>query len=406
MRKPCSCVKTMSDKNYKHTVLAAYGGYITQAVVNNFAPLLFLIFQDEFGIPLEQVTLLVTVNFIIQLTVDLLSARFVDKIGYRAALVAAHIFACAGIAGLAVLPGLLPPFAGLMTSVVLYAIGGGLTEVLISPLVEACPSENKAGAMGLLHSFYCWGSVGTVLISTLFLWGFGKACWRILALLWAAFPAAMAFFFTRVPIPHIAGESGDGMKIRELLTSKVFWVMAVLILCAGGSELAMSQWASAFAESALGVPKMVGDLLGPCFFAVLMGTSRVLYAKLSSRVDIMKYMRWCGLLCIGSYMLAAFSPLPVLSLVGCGICGFAVGAMWPGTFSAAAEALPRGGTAMFALLALAGDSGCSGGPTLVGLVSGAMDGGLKSGLPFAAVFPTVLVVLTFAAQKYSGRHSR
>ena len=396
----------MTDKNYKHTILASYGGYITQAVVNNFAPLLFLIFQDAFGIPLEQITLLVTVNFMVQLAVDLLSAKFVDKIGYRAALVGAHIFACAGIAGLAVLPYLLPPFAGLMTSVILYAVGGGLTEVLISPLVEACPSDNKAGAMGLLHSFYCWGSVGTVLISTLFLWGFGKGSWQILALLWAVFPAVMAVFFTRVPIPEIAGESGGGMKLRELLCSKVFWVMAVLILCAGGSELAMSQWASAFAESALGVPKMVGDLLGPCFFAVLMGTSRVVYAKLSAKIDIMKYMRWCGVLCIFSYMLAAFSPVPLLSLIGCGLCGFSVGAMWPGTYSSAAQALPRGGTALFALLALAGDSGCSGGPTLVGMISGAMGGVLRSGLPFAAIFPATLVVFTIAAERITGKDSR
>ena len=396
----------MTDKNYKHTILASYGGYITQAVVNNFAPLLFLIFQDAFEIPLEQITLLVTVNFMVQLAVDVLSAKFVDKIGYRAALVGAHIFACAGIAGLAVLPYLLPPFAGLMTSVILYAVGGGLTEVLISPLVEACPSDNKAGAMGLLHSFYCWGSVGTVLISTLFLWGFGKGSWQILALLWAVFPAVMAVFFTRVPIPEIAGESGGGMKLRELLCSKVFWVMSVLILCAGGSELAMSQWASAFAESALGVPKMVGDLLGPCFFAVLMGTSRVVYAKLSAKIDIMKYMRWCGVLCIFSYMLAAFSPVPLLSLIGCGLCGFSVGAMWPGTYSSAAQALPRGGTALFALLALAGDSGCSGGPTLVGMISGAMGGGLRAGLPFAAIFPATLVVFTIAAERITGKNTR
>ena len=227
----------MTDKNYKHTILASYGGYITQAVVNNFAPLLFLIFQDVFGIPLEQITLLVTVNFMVQLAVDLLSAKFVDKIGYRKALVGAHIFACAGIAGLAVLPGLTAPFPGLMTSVVLYAIGGGLTEVLISPLVEACPSDNKAGAMGLLHYFYCWGSVVTVLLSTLFLWCFGKNSWSFLAVLWAVFPAVMAVVFSWVPIPYIAGECGGGMKLRKLLCSKVFWVMAMLILCAGGSEL-------------------------------------------------------------------------------------------------------------------------------------------------------------------------
>ncbi len=391
--------------NYKHTVLACYGGYITQAVVNNFAPLLFLIFQDSFDIPLEQITLLVTVNFVVQFAVDLLSAKFVDKIGHRISLIAAGLFACAGIAGMSVLPFILPPFAGLMTCVVMYAIGGGLTEVLISPLVESCPSENKAGAMGLLHSFYCWGSVGTVLLSTLFLWIFGKGSWRVLALLWALFPALNSVYFTRVPIPEITGENG-GMSIRELCRSKTFWIMAVLILCAGGSELAMSQWASAFAESALGVSKTIGDLLGPCCFAALMGLSRIFYAKISAKIDIMKYMRLCGLLCIFSYMLTSFSPIPLLSLFGCALCGFSVGAMWPGTFSAAAAALPKGGTAMFALLALAGDSGGLGGPTLVGMVSGAIDGGLRSGLPFAVVFPAVLVVFTFTGGKIAGNKPR
>ncbi len=393
-------------KSYKHTVFASYCGYITQAIVNNFAPLLFLIFQDEFNVPLEQITLLVTVNFIVQLTVDLLTAKFVHKIGYRRALVASHIFACAGIAGLAVLPGIMPPFAGLMTSVILYAVGGGLTEVLISPLVEACPSDNKAGAMGLLHSFYCWGSVITVLLSTLFLFIFGKQSWRVLSIVWAAFPALVSVYFLKVPIPEMEEEKGGGMSIPELCKSKAFWVMAVLILCAGGSELAMSQWASAFAESALGVDKTVGDIMGPCFFAVLMGTSRVFYAKISARINLLKYMIVCGILCIASYMLAAFSPIPMLALLGCGICGFSVGAMWPGTFSTAAELLPRGGTAMFALLALAGDSGCSAGPTLVGIMSGAMGGGLKAGLPFAAVFPLLLIVFSLIAMRSSGENSR
>ncbi len=393
-------------KSYKHTVFASYCGYITQAIVNNFAPLLFLIFQDEFNVPLEQITLLVTVNFIVQLTVDLLTAKFVHKIGYRRALVASHIFACAGIAGLAVLPGIMPPFAGLMTSVILYAVGGGLTEVLISPLVEACPSDNKAGAMGLLHSFYCWGSVITVLLSTLFLFIFGKQSWHVLSIAWAAFPALVSVYFLKVPIPEMEEEKGGGMSIPELCKSKDFWVMAVLILCAGGSELAMSQWASAFAESALGVDKTVGDIMGPCFFAVLMGTSRVFYAKISARINLLKYMIVCGILCIASYMLAAFSPIPMLALLGCGICGFSVGAMWPGTFSTAAELLPRGGTAMFALLALAGDSGCSAGPTLVGIMSGAMGGGLKAGLPFAAVFPLLLIVFSFIAMRSSGENSR
>lgn len=381
----------MSVKNnFKHTVAACYGGYITQAVVNNFIPLLFLIFQQQFSIKLEQITLLVTINFVVQLLVDLLSAKFIDRIGYRRAIVAAHLFAAAGLSGLAYLPFVMPPFTGLVTCVVLYAVGGGLIEVLISPIVEACPSENKAGAMGLLHSFYCWGSVGAVLISTLFLQVFGKESWQVLSVLWAVLPLLNALYFTRVPINSLT-ESGDSMSITELCRTRLFWVFVVLMLCAGGSELAMSQWASAFAESALGVPKTVGDLLGPCFFAVLMGFSRVLYAKLSAKIRLMPVIIGCCTLCILSYILAAFAPLPMLSLLGCGLCGFSVGVLWPVTFSLAAEKSPRGGTAMFALLALAGDLGCSSGPTVVGFASGAL-GGLSKGLPFAIIFPLVMMI--------------
>ncbi|MGN0650219.1 MAG: MFS transporter [Oscillospiraceae bacterium] len=388
----------MSVKNnFKHTVIASYGGYITQAVVNNYIPLLFLIFQQQFGIRLEQITLLVTVNFLVQLLVDLLSAKFIDRIGYRTAIVAAHIFAAAGLAGLAFLPFILPPFVGLVTCVVLYAVGGGLTEVLISPIVEACPSENKAGAMGLLHSFYCWGSVGAVLISTLFLQIFGKESWQLLSLFWAALPLLNAVYFTQVPI-NTLNENGESMSITELCRSKLFWVLVILMLCAGGSELAMSQWASAFAESALGVPKTAGDLLGPCFFAVLMGISRVLYAKISAKIRLRHVIIGCCGLCILSYIIAAFAPLPILSLLGCGLCGFSVGVLWPGTFSLAAEKSPKGGTAMFALLALAGDLGCSGGPTVVGFASGAL-GGLNKGLPFAVIFPAAMIIAAIACRR-------
>lgn len=388
----------MSVKNnFKHTVLASYGGYITQAVVNNFLPLLFLIFQEQFGIRLEQITLLVTVNFAVQLLVDLLSAKFIDRIGYRRAIVAAHIFAAAGLSGLAFLPFILPPFAGLAACVVLYAIGGGLTEVLISPIVEACPNENKAGAMGLLHSFYCWGSVGAVLISTLFLQVFGKESWQILAVIWAVLPLLNAVYFTQVPINTLT-EDGESMTIAELCRSRLFWVLVLLMFCAGGSELAMSQWASAFAESALGVPKTVGDLLGPCFFAVLMGISRVLYAKLSAKIRLLPVIIGCCALCILSYIIAAFAPLPILSLMGCGLCGFSVGVLWPGTFSLAAEKSPKGGTAMFALLALAGDLGCSSGPTVVGFASGAL-GGLNKGLPFAMIFPAAMIIAAIACRR-------
>lgn len=380
-----------TPRQWRHTQYASYLGYITQAIVNNLAPLLFLIFQETYQIPLEKITLLVTVNFCVQLAVDMISARFVDKIGYRPCIVAAHLFAAAGLAGLGLLPRLLPdPYAGLLLAVVLYAIGGGLIEVLVSPIVEACPTENKASVMSLLHSFYCWGSVGVILLSTLFLGVFGKGSWPVLALVWAILPLANALWFTRVPIAHLT-EEGESLPIRKLFTSRLFWIFAALMFAAGACELSMSQWASAFAESGLGVSKTVGDLAGPCFFAALMGLSRVIYAKLGDRLNLLNAQLLSGALCVGGYLLAALSTVPLAALLGCGLCGFSVGILWPSTFSVAARHLPAGGTAMFALLALFGDLGCSGGPTLVGMVSGAAGGSLKTGLLFAVVFPVFLM---------------
>ena len=388
-----------TPKQWRHTRYASYLGYITQAIVNNLAPLLFLIFQEVYRIPLEQITLLVTVNFCVQLSVDMLSTRFVDKIGYRPCIVAAHFFAAAGLAGLGVFPRLLPdPFVGLLAAVFLYAIGGGLIEVLVSPIVEACPTENKASVMSLLHSFYCWGSVGVILLSTLFLGAFGKSAWTVLALLWALLPMFNAFWFWRVPIARLT-EEGEALPLGKLFSQKLFWIFAALMVAAGACELSMSQWASAFAESGLGVSKTVGDLAGPCFFAVLMGCARVVYAKVGHKLNLLNAQWMCGLLCVAAYLLAALSPVPVLALLGCGLCGFSVGILWPGTFSVAARYLPKGGTAMFALLALFGDLGCTGGPTLVGFVSGAFGGELKMGLLAAVVFPVFLILAVLVCKR-------
>ena len=378
------------NSNSRPTIYACYGGYITQAIVNNLAPLLFLIFRDSFGIPLEQITLLVTVNFLVQLGVDLVAAKVADKLGWRKCLVAAHVSAALGLAGMGILPMVLPPFAGLLCAVTLYAVGGGLIEVLISPVVEACPTENKAGIMSLLHSFYCWGTVAVVALSTLFLAVFGKDSWQILAMCWAVFPLAVGACFTRVPIYPLT-EEGEGLSIRSLCRMKSFWLFVVLMVAAGASEQAMSQWASAFAESGLGISKTMGDLLGPCIFSVLMGSARVFYAKMSERIDLNSYLIYSGILCVGAYLLASLSPVPALALVGCGVCGLSVGILWPGVFSLAAAEIPKGSTAMFALLALAGDLGCSGGPTTVGVLSGAFNGELKTGLLFAIVFPVVMI---------------
>ncbi len=391
----------MKKLSYKHTLRANYIGYITQAIVNNFAPLLFLTFRDSFGIPLEKITLLITINFLTQLIIDLLATKLADKLGYRVCIITAHISAGLGLIGLAVLPKILTdPFIGLLIAVILYAIGGGFIEVLVSPMVEACPTDNKSAVMSLLHSFYCWGTVIVILISTLFMYFLGKDSWPVLAVIWAILPLANAVYFTAVPIATLT-EDGNGMTLKELFTQKAFWIFIVLMFAAGASELAMSQWASAFTESGLGISKTLGDLAGPCLFAVFMGTARVFYAKFSEKIDLVSFIIGCSVICIISYLLAALSPVAALSLAGCAICGLSVGIMWPGIYSIAAEKFPRGGTAMFAFMALAGDTGCSGGPTAVGIISGLFGDNLKAGLLLAAVFP--LIMLLFSIKYKTGK---
>ena len=377
--------------DYNHTIYASYIGYVTQAVVNNFVPLLFLTFSRQFGLSLDKIALITTVNFAVQLAVDLISAKFIDKIGYRVSAVLAHILSALGLAGLAVLPEMMKnSYAGILICVVLYAVGGGLLEVLISPIVEACPTEKKEAAMSLLHSFYCWGHVGVVVVSTLFFKLAGIEHWRVLAALWAVIPVFNIFYFSRVPLYSIT-QNKEPVPVRELFRNKRFWLFMVLMVCAGASEQAMSQWASAFAEAGLGVSKTVGDLAGPCTFAVLMGTARLLYGKFGEKLALKKAMVICSLLCIASYLIATLTESPAAGLVGCGICGFSVGIFWPGTFSLAASGIKGAGTAMFAFMALAGDAGCSAGPTLVGFVSGAAGNNLKTGLLTAIVFPFMIL---------------
>lgn len=391
----------MNLKNaYNKTVTACFVGYIVQAIVNNFVPLLFLTFQKTYGIPLSQITLLVTFNFGIQLLVDLLSVTFVDKIGYRATMVIAHVTAALGLILLTILPEVMPSaFLGIVIAVMVYAIGGGLLEVVVSPVVEACPSDNKEKAMSMLHSFYCWGHVGVVVLSTLFFRVAGIENWKIMALFWALIPIVNAVVFTRVPIASLIAEGETGMKLRELFKQRIFWVLLIMMICAGASEQGVSQWASAFAEKGLGITKTAGDLAGPMMFAILMGLSRAFYGKYGDRIDLDRFMTAsCGL-CIVSYLGVSLLPVPGLSLVFCALCGLSVGIMWPGTFSKASSALPRGGTAMFALLALGGDVGCGGGPTVVGFVSGALGDNLKLGILAGVAFPILLLIGIFLCAK-------
>ena len=384
---------------YKTTIFACFVGYIVQAIVNNFAPLLFITFQKTYAIPLSQITLLVTINFAVQLTVDLLATLFVDKIGYRTSIVIAQVFSAAGLVLLTVLPEIMPPFAGILAAVTVYAIGGGLIEVLISPIMESCPTDNKEKAMSLLHSFYCWGHVGVVLLSTAFFTLCGIENWRVLAYIWAIIPVINGFIFLRTPIAPLIADGEKGMPLRELFKNKTFWVLVIMMVCSGASEQGVSQWASAFAETGLDISKTAGDLAGPLTFAALMGIARAIYGKYGDKINLEKFMKASSLLCIFAYLLTALSPFPALSLIGCAVCGFSVGIMWPGTFSRAASSLRTGGTAMFALLALAGDLGCSGGPTLVGFVSEAVGGNMKAGIFAAALFPLIMTLCLIFGRK-------
>ena len=379
---------------------ACFVSYIVQAIVNNFVPLLFVTFQESYGIPLSEITMLITVNFAVQLVIDLLSAWFIDKIGYRASVLAAHICSAVGLILLTVLPSVMSsPFAGLLVAVVIYAVGGGLIEVIISPIIEACPTDNKEKAMSLLHSFYCWGHVGVVLISTVFFALFGIENWKILAMIWAIVPIVNTFVFIKAPIYPLNEDGEEGLPLRKLFSMKIFRVFLIMMICAGASEQAVSQWASAFAEKGLGVSKTVGDLAGPMAFAVLMGTSRLIFGKYGHKLDLDRFMKYSCFLCIAAYLCITLVPNPVIGLIGCGICGFSVGILWPGTYSKASASIKGGGTAMFAMLALAGDIGCSGGPTLAGLVSDRFGGNMRAGIMAAIIFPAVMTVCLMLSGK-------
>lgn len=387
------------NRKYQKTLAACYLGFITQAIAANFAPLLFLTFQNTYGISLEKIALIPVVFYLTQLLIDLGATKFADKIGYRICVVTSQVVSAAGLVLLAILPEILPlPFLGILLAVVFYAIGSGLVEVLVSPIVEACPFENKDGRMSLLHSFYCWGAVGVILGSTLFFAVFGIENWRILTLIWALVPLVNTFQFLTCPIERLTKE-GENLPLGKLFRLPLLWMMILLMICSGASEATMAQWASAFTESALGVSKTVGDLAGPCLFAAFMGSSRMLYGKMSTKLNLTRAMLLSGLLCVACYLLASLSPLPILGLAGCALCGFSVGIMWPGTISLSSQKCPQGGTAMFAVLALAGDFGSTVSPAMVGSLSELAGGNLKTGLLAATIFPILLVFRLFVLNR-------
>ncbi len=396
-----------TENKYKKTVYACFLGYGIQAVVNNFVPLLLLTFQEELGLPFSELTVLITANFLFQLLTDLISPAFIDRIGYRASMLIAHACCALGLFMLTCMPQFFPdPFYGLLMAVLFYAIGGGLLEVLVSPVVEACPTDNKETAMSMLHSFYCWGFAAVVLGSTLFFYLFGTARWRVLCLLWALAPVINFIAFTRVPIAPLIKEGEHGLRAKALLKSPLFWVLTVMMLCAGASEQAVAQWASAFAESALLVDKTTGDLCGPLFFTLMMGLSRFVYGKKGSSLPLFTCMGLCALLCVLSYQLIAMSQSSSVGLLGCGLAGLAVGIFWPGTFSLGAAGLKNGGTLMFALFALAGDMGCAAGPALTGFMTSLNGGNLKAGIGFAVIFPVLMLISLMTLALLNHRHHR
>lgn len=380
----------MVKRTYQSTIHACWLAGGIQALVCIYVPLLFLHFREEFGISLGELGSLVVVNFGTQLVVDILAARYAERIGVRFCMVLSNVVMAAGLASLTFLPQVVPAFWGLAASVVLYAIGGGLVEVLTSPTVEACPTENKASQMAFLHSIYSIGSIVIIVVSTLFFRLFGLANWRILTLLWTLFPLYNMVNFMLVPMPRLVPEGEKGLSFGELFRMPLFWLLLLIMTCSGAAEQAMAQWASAFAEAGLRVSKPVGDLFGACFFAILMCLARLLSSRYADRVDLNGAMIKSALICIAGYLLAIFAPWPLLGLAGVGVTGFGVGVMWPGTLSLGARKIPGGGAALFGLCALGGDLGCSTGPGLVGWLASASGDNLKAGLVVGLVYSVIL----------------
>ena len=384
-------VEISMDKKYQKTLVACFIGFIVQAITNNFIPLLFVTFQNAYGIPLRQITVLISANFLVQLIVDVIAVQFVDKTGYRIPVLFAHGSAACGLALLTILPEQLDPFTGILVSVIIYSVGAGLIEVTVSPIMEGCPTAHKGAAMSLLHSFYCWGHVGVVLLSTLFFYTVGIENWKILTWVWVLVPAVNILLFARTPIQPLLADGEDRMTLKELLSVQSFWPLMLMMVCAGASEHALGQWTSAFAEQALGISKTLGDLMGPLAFAAFMGCARTIYGKYGARLDLEKFVKGSCILCTASYLLTGLAEHPLFSLAGCALCGLSVGILWPGTYSRAAHRLKGGGGAMFAVLAVFGDLGCVAGPAVVGVVTDLSGGNMKTGIWAAAIFPLFLL---------------
>ncbi len=378
-------------KNYNYTRVCCYIGYFVQAIINNFLPLLFVTFNTDYGISYERLGTLIVINFCTQIAVDIVSVKIIDKIGYKNTVLLAHILAAAGLTLLAILPRAMDnTFLAIIISILCYAFGSGLIEVIISPIIEYLPSDAKAASMSLLHSFYCWGQLATVLLTTVLFLVMGIKNWSYISLIWAVVPLINLFLFIKAPIVVPESEK-EHKRNKDIFKKSDFYIMLVVMLCAGASELAVSQWASAFAETALHLNKAAGDLAGPCAFALFMGTGRVIYGVIGHKLNIKWAMLICSVLCFASYIVIALCPSAMVSLIFCAVCGFSVSVMWPGTLSMSAASFVTGGALMFGLLAAFGDLGCSVGPWLTGIVADSH--GLRTGFLMSAVFPLIMILV-------------
>ncbi len=388
----------MKIRTFTGTKIACYTGYIVQGIINNIAPLLFVIFSNKFDISLDRLALLITINFATQLIVDTLSIKFADIIGYKKLAVASQGIAFIGLSSLGILPNILEnAYTGIVISIVLSAIGSGITEVIISPIVESIPGEKKTSEMSLLHSFYCWGQVFVVLLTTIMIRLLGNDLWYIAPIIWSIIPLINSVNFISVPIqPNLTKE--EKTPFFKLLFSKQFILCIIIMICSGASEIGMSQWSSYFAETGLKVSKVTGDLLGPCLFAVLMGTGRMIFGFVGEKLNLKVALSVSAVLCALCYMGTSFINNAVVSLLICALTGITVSIMWPATLSLAARLFPKGGGAMYSILALSGDTGCTLGPWFISFMSIQLSQGsssgdaLKTGLGFGSLFPILMIV--------------
>lgn len=360
-------------KEFRLTLMAARMGFFTQALVNNLAPVFFVLFRVLYGFSYLQVGILAALNFTLQLFADITSPNLISRFGYRKCAMTAQAL-CA--VGLILMPGLCILTGGVYISfiipVLIYSYGAGMIEVLASPIVEAIPDLPENTKMSMLHSFYSWGQMTCVALTTLALHFIGYERWFLIPVLWSAIPIFGIILFSRARLDMADMAEKESEKGGRLFC-RSFVLMLIIMTCAGASEIAMSEWSSLFAEEALGVSKVAGDLFGPCMFALFMGMGRMCHAKFGERLNLSRLIKACSLLCVICYVGAALLRPAAASLIFCALTGLSVSLMWPGALSLAA-ARNNGGARMYGLLAAFGDIGCIIGPVVTSSVSEFADG--------------------------------